>query len=211
MKFSKEHLIYISLLTASTAVLCSVSLLAGRSMATRSAAMKQLNEEITLKQNEYDSLLEEKAQIESEIQAFSADAEANSVVNVKMKEDEEKLSALQAQLDRAKSDNERITKQLEEKKKLNNQVDSVSGSVSGKETKVKANTYSCPSDIEAGSYTISGKEGNIIVYGTDNKIRVSKNLVTTDGNSYTLTIRNGERIKFDKDVTVKGEGKINVK
>lgn len=211
MKRSKECITYISLLTISTAVLCAASLIAGRYTAIRNSAMKQLNSEVAVKQEEYDNLLAEKTQLEAEIQAFSDDAEANSEINIKMKEDEEKLSALQAQLDTAKKSNEQITKQLEEKKALNSHVDSISSSVSGKKTNVKANTYSCPSDIEEGTYEISGKEGNIIVYDTDNKIRVSKNLATTDGNSYTLTIRSGERIKFDKEVTVKGEGKITSK
>ncbi|MDO5397667.1 MAG: hypothetical protein Q4G33_07035 [bacterium] len=211
MKPSKERIIYISLLALSTAVLCSFSLLLGKNTATRSAAIKQLEAETALKQEDYNVLLAEKTQLETEIQAFTDDAEANSEVNIKIKEDEDKLTALQTQLDTAKQNNEQITKQLEEKKELLSQVDSVSSSVSGKETKVKANTYSCPSDIETGTYEISGKEGNIIVYGTDNKIRVSINLATTDGNSYTLTIRSGERIKFDKDVTVKGEGKIKSK
>lgn len=211
MKLSKERIIYISLLAASTVVLCSASLFAGRSIAIHNTAMKQLNSDMTVKKEEYDRLSSEKAQLETEIQVFSDDAEANSKINVKMKEDEEKLATLQTQLDTAKKDNEQITKQLEEKKQLSNQVDSVKSSVEGKEKKVKANTYYCPADIEAGTYEVSGKEGNIIVYGTDNKIRVSRNLATTDGNSYTLTIRSGERIKFDKDVTVKGEGKIKVR
>ena len=179
--------------------------------------MNRLNAEIKDKQEEYNSLSEQKTQLETEISTLTDEANSNSEINVKIKSDEEKLAELNSQLDTAKKTNEALTKQLEEKKNAQQEqpkrrdVNSVSGSVSGKETKLAANTYSCPDNIEAGTYEISAKEGNIIVYGTNGKIRVSKNLASIDGNSYTLTIKDGERIKFDKEVTIKGEGKVKSK
>lgn len=208
---NKERIIYFSILTALTVILSAVAYSSGVKGSIRSAASKQLNEEIALNQAEHDRLTEEKAQLETEISASSAEAQTNSEINVKMKSDEDRLAALNSQLEAAKKTNADLTQQLEEKKSLSSHVSSVSGTVKGKKTNLKAGTYSCPGDIEAGTYEISGKEGNIIVYGTDNKVRVSKNLATTEGNSYTLTLRDGERIKFDKDITIKGEGKVKQK
>ena len=208
---SKGHIIYFSILAALTVILCIAAYSAGQFSSIHSAASKQLSAETAQKQDEYNSLSESKKKLEEEISIASSEAQTNSDINIKMKNDEDKLSSLNSQVEAAKKTNENLTKQLEEKKALSSQVSSVSGTVKGKETKLKANTYSCPADIEAGTYAISAKEGNIIVYGTDSKIRVSKNLAATEGNSYTLTLRDGERIKFDKDVTIKGEGKVKSK
>lgn len=208
---SKEKKIFFIYLSAATVILCIVMFFLGRGLSIRRTAMNRLNAEIKDKQEEYNSLSEQKTQLETEISTLTDEANSNSEINVKIKSDEEKLAELNSQLDTAKKTNEALTKQLEEKKSLNSHVNSVSGSVSGKETKLAANTYSCPDNIEAGTYEISAKEGNIIVYGTNGKIRVSKNLASIDGNSYTLTIKDGERIKFDKEVTIKGEGKVKSK
>lgn len=208
---NKEKKLFFLSLAAVTLILSVSSFFLGKGLSTKRIAMHRLSSEIDIKREEYNSILDQKTGLENEITALTDEANSNSDVNIKIRENEEKLALLNSQLEAAKKTNEEITKKLEEKKALSNHVDSVSGSVSGKETKLGANTYSCPSDIEAGTYEISAKEGNIIVYGTNNKIRVSKNLSTVDGNSYTLTIKDGERIKFDKDVTIKGEGKVKSK
>ena len=206
IKKNKKKIIYLAVLTAVTAVLCIVFYNLGNTTAIHRAASKQLRAETAQKQEEHDSLTNEKNSLEEEIKSYKEQAESDSELNVKMKQDEEALTSLNTQIAEAKTTGEALDKQLEEKKSLNSKVNSVSTSVTGQLKTIKPNTYSCPGDIEAGSYTISASEGNIIIYGSNGSVRVSKNLATIDGNEYTINIRDGEKLKIDKTVSIKGSG-----
>ena len=97
-------------------ILCIVMFFLGHGLSIRRAAMNRLNAEIKDKQEEYNSLSEQKTQLETEISTLTDEANSNSEINVKIKSDEEKLAELNSQLDTAKKTNEALTKQLEEKK-----------------------------------------------------------------------------------------------
>lgn len=192
--------IYTVLLIITTAICCVPMYRLGDKAAIRAVAHERVNKEIDTIQREYNQLDEEKKQLETTIYNLTQSINQNSSINVKIKDDEEKLAALAAELDAAKRLSETLDEQLNEKRGINNQVNSLNSNAEGKSRDIKAGTYQCTSDIEAGSYRLSGSSGNIIVYDISNSVRISKNLERLDGNEFTFSISSGEKLKIDKDM-----------
>jgi predicted RNase H-like nuclease (RuvC/YqgF family) len=197
---NKKQSVYTIIIAIVAVILCFPSFFAGRYFSARSEAKGRLNEVIADKQEEYDALSAEKESIDADISSLTQAVEDGSDINVKIKTDEETIESLNSQLEEAKAKATALDEELARAKEQSSQLDSVSSSADGKSQTLKADTYNCPKDITAGTYKISGSSGNIIVYDISNSIRISKNLANLDGNEYTFTISEGEKLKVDKEV-----------
>ena len=119
-----------------------------------------------------------------------------------MKEHEELLTGLTTAITEAQALSDTLDKQLASKQQMSSQMNSITNITPGITRTLKAGDYRCPSNIKAGTYKISGNEGNLLLYDIANSIRVSKKLETLDGNEFTLTISEGEKLKVDKTVKI---------
>jgi len=207
MTNSEKKIRFACILALITAVLCVPVFFLGSISGVHRAAANRLKSDIAEKRSEYNALTDEKSGVEQEIIYYNNQIEANSDMNVKMKEHEEKNASVAAEIEQEKAKSAELDTALAEARKASEQTRSTAAPTQQLST-IKADTYSCPNDIEAGSYTLSAAEGNIVIYGTNGQIRVSKSLSMLDGNEYTVQIKDGEKLKVDKDVSIRGTGRI---
>ncbi len=198
----KWHSIFVAVMILVTAIACVPMNNLGDKTGINSLAKKQLWEDIEAKTNEYKQLEKEKEQLNTTIYNLTQAASENGSINAQMKEHEEDIEGLNTAIEQARAISESLDKQLEQKKKADSQMTSITSITPGASRTLKAGDYRCPGAIKAGTYKISGSEGNIVLYDISNSIRVSKKLETLDGNEFTLTIAEGEKLKVDKTVKI---------
>lgn len=198
----KWHTIFLVVLIIVTAIGCVPMHKLGDNAGVNSLAKEQLLEEIDVKSKEYKGFEDSKKQLDTTIFNLTQAAAEIGDVNVRMKDHEEKVSGLTTAIADAQALSELLDKQLAEKQQTSSQINSITNITPGATRTIKAGDYRCPGAIKAGTYKISGDEGNILLYDISNSIRVSKKLETLDGNEFTLTISEGEKLKIDKNVKI---------
>ena len=198
----KWHSIFLAALIIITAVLCVPMHKLGDKTGISSIAKKQLWKEIETMTDEYKKLEKDRDQLNNTIFNLTQAASENGSINAQMKEHEENIEGLNTAIEQAQALSDSLDKQLSQKKATDSQMTSITSITPGASRTLKAGDYRCPGAIKAGTYKISGSEGNIVLYDISNSIRVSKKLETLDGNEFTLTIAEGEKLKVDKTVKI---------
>lgn len=198
----KRNLIFIIIVLIATIIAFKPIYNFGINSGVNSVAAARLKADIEIKEEEYANMQSSKDELLTEISEFSQVIEENSDINLKIKEHEDKKAELTAALESAQALSTSLDQQLETKKQTNDKVTSATTENTGTSKSLKAGDYRCPGSISAGTYKISGKSGNVVLYDISNSIKVSKNLETIEGNEFTLTIAEGEKLKVSKDVTI---------
>lgn len=198
----KLNLIFIAIVLIVTIIAFKPIYSFGINSGVNSIASSRLETDIEIKEEEYENLQATKDALLDEISKLSQNIEENSDINLKIKEHEDKKSELTAALEAAQALSDSLDKQLESKKQTSDKVASATTENTGASKSLKAGDYRCPGSISAGTYKISGKSGNVVLYDISNSVKVSKNLETIEGNEFTLTIAEGEKLKVSKDVTI---------
>lgn len=198
----KSNLILIVIVLIATIIVFNPIYSWGINSGINSVAASRLKADIDIKEEEYENLQSEKDELLNEISELSQVIEDNSDVNLKIKEHEDKKAELTAAIEAAQALSTSLDQQLETKKQTNDKVTSANAESTGTSKSLKSGDYRCPGSISAGTYKISGKSGNVVLYDISNSVKVSKNLETIEGNEFTLTIAEGEKLKVSKDVTI---------
>jgi len=174
----------------------------GDAAGIKSLAKERIIAETDLKIKEYNKLEDTRDQLNKTIYNLTKAAEEIGDVNIRMKEHEETLAGLTNAIAEAQALSSVLDKQLASKQATQSQIDSMTNITPGVPRTLSAGDYRCPANIKAGTYKISGDEGNILLYDIANSIRLSKKLETLDGHEFTLTISEGEKLKVDKTVKI---------
>lgn len=198
----KTNLIFIAVILLAAIILFKPFYNLGIRSGINSVAASRLKADTTIKEQELENLKSTKAELLNEISELSQTIEDNSDINLKIKEHEDKKSELNSAINTAQALSDSLDKQLKSKQQTSNQVTSATSETSGASKTLKAGDYRCPGAISAGTYKISGKSGNIVLYDISNSVKVSKNLESIENNEFTLSISEGEKLKISKDVTV---------
>ena len=118
----------------------------------------------------------------------------------------DEIEHLKDELEQYKSDIERVTASnyelaasFEEKKSYLEGLSGVNNYVDGGKYKLSSKTYKCPADIPAGRYKAVGK-GKLHLISISNKAKDSKDLATTESNTYVFDIASGESIRVEGSI-----------
>lgn len=157
---------------------------------------------------EYNELIEaneelnkRKDALRDEISAIERDIESKSEISEEAQEYADRLNEIKAEVERA---NRTLTEQDETIKKKNEYIEKSDGIKilsRGRSVSLSDKTLKCPDDIAAGRYIAEGR-GNLLIYNTENKLRISEDISSIDTNSFTFDIEEDESVKATETLTL---------
>lgn len=157
--------------------------------------------------NELNSLLEDNKQLEKKknelknsLTETEQDIESKNEISVEAQEYETQRERLQQELDAANKTLTDLDTSIQKKKEYIEQSGNIKNPTRGRSVTASSKTLDCPDDISKGRYIAEGR-GNLLVYNSSNKLRLSENLSTIDTNSFTFDIAEGESVKVTETVT----------
>lgn len=157
--------------------------------------------------NELDTLLKENKELEAKrnelknsVTETEQDIESKNEISIEEQEYETQLERLQQELDAANRTLTELDTSIQKKKEYIEQSGNIKSPTRGRSVTASSKTLDCPDDIAKGRYIAEGS-GNLLVYNSSNKLRISENLSTIDTNSFTFDIDEGESVKVTETVT----------
>lgn len=199
MKVDKKHIIII----AAAAVIVILAVSAGffaHSHATKSQAKNNFKNELSALETENYKLEKKRSELKDSVSETESDIEAKNEIGLEAEEYINKLEATRQEVEAANQTLSNLETSIEKKQEYLKQADSIKPPVEGNILSVMSETLDCPSDISPGRYIAEGS-GNLLIYNSSNKLRISENLTNIDTNSFTFDIESGESIKVTDSVT----------
>ena len=170
-------------------ILNSNSILHTQAVTRVNAEKARMQSEISNARAELSSLKKEEAEYDKKIGE-------NSALIDEIKHLSDELEQYKNDIERVTASNSELTASLEEKKSYLEGLNGINSYSDGGKYKLKDKTYKCPSDIPAGRYKAEGK-GKLHLISISNNAKDSKDLSTTESNTYVFDIASGESVRVE--------------
>lgn len=195
----KKTIITIVIAVFVAAASVSAGIFAHRISASREARLTYKNElDTLLKENK--ELEAKRKELKNSVTETERDIESKNEISVEAQEYETQREKLQQELDAANKTLTDLDTSIQKKKEYIEQSGNIKNPTRGRSVSASSKTLDCPDDISKGRYIAEGR-GNLLVYNSSNKLRLSENLSTLDTNSFTFDIAEGESVKVTESVT----------
>ncbi len=162
-------------------------------------AVTRVNAEKSGMQSEISNARAELSSLKKEEAEYDRLIGENSALIDEIKHLTDELEQYKSDIDRVTASNSELTKSLEEKKSYLEGLNSIKSYSDGGKFKLKDKTYKCPADIPAGRYKAEGK-GKLHLISISNNAKDSKDLSTTESNTYVFDIASGESVRVEGTV-----------
>jgi flagellar basal body-associated protein FliL len=200
MKIQKKKLIIICIVCA---VVLSLAVCAGffaHNHALKTQAKNDFQNELSRFETENYKLEKKRSELKDSVSETELDIENKNEIGREAEEYAAQLDSVSQELEEASQNLEKLNTSIEKKQEYIKQAGSIKSPNEGEIFSVSSETLSCPSDIAAGRYIAEGS-GNLLIYSTANKLRISENLTSIETNSFTFDIVKGESVKVTDSIT----------
>ena len=162
-------------------------------------AEARVMKEKNLMRSEISSARSEQSSLNREEAEYDRIIEDNRLLIDEIEHLKAELDSYNADIVRVSGLNDELRASLESKQAYLEGLTGVTDYTDGGKYKLKDNTYKCPSDIPPGKYKAEGK-GKIYLINISNTAKDSKDLSTTESNSYIFDISSGESVRVEGTV-----------
>ena len=159
-------------------------------------AVTRVNAEKARMQSEISNARAELSSLKKEEAEYDKTIGQNSALVDEIKHLSDELEQYKKDIERVSASNSELAASLEEKKSYLEGLNSINSYFDGGKYMLKDKTYKCPSDIPAGRYKAEGK-GKLHLISISNNAKDSKDLSTTESNTYVFDIASGESVRVE--------------
>lgn len=146
-------------------------------------------------------LEQKKDDLKSEIEKNEQIIESKNEISAEADEYLNQLDTLKADVDAANRELIELDESIKKKQEYIDRSGSIKKPTKGRSVSLSGRTLNCPDDIAAGRYIASGK-GNLLIYNSSKKLRISENLSTIETNSFTFDLEEGESVEATESITL---------
>lgn len=198
---NKKIKILIISVSAATLILAVAAGFFAHSYATKSSANERFENELsTLNADNY-KLEKKRSDLKDSVSEIETDIENKNEIGFEAQEYSNQLEAIKQELETSNETFTELNDSIEKKQEYIEKADSIKTLVEGDTFSITSETLDCSADISAGRYIARGS-GNLLIYNSSDKLRISENLSTIDTNSFTFDITSGESVKVTETVTL---------
>lgn len=195
----RVHLIIASSITV---MLAAVFFFVGSYISSGRSAREKLEREIVTLNAETKKLGEETDEILSSIDDLDTQLSTRRTVNSYYMEYKKVYDKLSGEVEDLKTQSAKLDSEIESKRNTLEEASGVKTEKRGKSYTLEKNkSYSCPAEIPAGRYTVSGS-GTLVITSSSGQVRATQNLDVAYNNSYTFNLSDKERIKSSERVKI---------
>lgn len=151
--------------------------------------------------DENEKLNQRREELKSNVSETEKNIENKNEIRIEADEYADRLNELKAQVDASNRMLTEMEASIKKKNEYIEKADSIKRLSRGRSVSLSDKTFKCPDDIAAGRYIAEGR-GNLLIYNTENKLRISENLTNIDTNSFTFDIEEGESVKATESLTL---------
>ena len=162
-------------------------------------AEARVMKEKNLMQSEISSARSEQSSLNREEAEYDKLIEDNRLLIDEIGHLKTELESYEADITRVNGLNNELRASLEDKQEYLAGLTDIADYTDGVKYKLTDKTYKCPSDIPPGKYKAEGK-GKLYLINISNMAKDSKDLSTTESNSYVFDISSGESVRVDGTV-----------
>ncbi len=148
-----------------------------------------------------ENLENKREELRGEIKNTKQSLADKNEISSEAQEYSDKLNELKAQADTANRTLTELDATIAKKKEYIEQSGSIKRLSRGRSVTLSDKTLKCPDDISSGRYIAEGS-GNLLVYNTSDKLRISENLSTIATSSFTFDLEEGESVKATESLTL---------
>lgn len=199
MKIGKKNIIIIAVIAVVILILAVSSVFFTYGHAVKSQAKNNFQNELSSLETENYKLEKKRSELKDYVSETESDIETKYEIGLEAEEYTSKLEAVKQEAEAAEQTLAELEASIEKKQEYLKQADSIKPLTEGNIISVTAETLECPSDISPGRYIAEGS-GNLLIYTSANKLRISEILTSIDTNSFTFDIESGESVKVTDSV-----------
>lgn len=199
MKIGKKNIIIIAVIAVVILILAVSSVFFTYGHAVKSQAKNNFQNELSSLETENYKLEKKRSELKDYVSETESDIETKYEIGLEAEEYTSKLDAVKQEAEAAEQTLAELEASIEKKQEYLKQADSIKPLTEGNIISVTAETLECPSDISPGRYIAEGS-GNLLIYTSANKLRISEVLTSIDTNSFTFDIESGESVKVTDSV-----------
>lgn len=168
---------------------------------TKSRAKAEFTNALSMLEAENYKLEKKRSELKDFVSEAEFDIETKTEIGLEAEEYTTQLETIKQDVADSKKELEELTLSLEKKQEYLNQADSIKPLAEGDIISLTNSTLKCPDSIPPGRYIAEG-DGNLLIYSTSNKLRISENLTKIDTGTFTFDITKGESLKATDSVTL---------
>lgn len=167
---------------------------------TAREAKAEFKKELETMLEENKQLEKKKTELKNALAQTEQSIESKNEISAEAEEYETQLERLKEELNEVNRTLTELDESIQKKKEYIEQADNIKNPTKGRSFSASDKTLNCTEDIAAGRYIAEGR-GNLLIYNSSNKLRISENLSAIDTNSFTFDIAEGESVRVTESVT----------